>query len=200
MGEKENVMSSKASALTLQHSRPGGIPRRTFIAAIASAGGILLVPGVALASAETWKGILGAFKWAGGPDEEAARLRAINEVVDRMTPIARGIARSKLREATVIPQKVSLAVDGRLLTVADDQRKDTAPTDGTAVKVTAFNGDEMDLSFRLKEAEIIQSFSDGSKGSVHSFTLDDTKLVVRRAVFASQLPSNIVYKTTYVRS
>jgi hypothetical protein len=185
----------------LLHPPVGGLSRRAFLhVAIASVGVAYLAPSIALAEGDGWKGILGAFKFAGGKDEEQARLRAIDEIVGRMTPIARGIARSKLGEATAIAQRVSLAVDGRLLTVANETRSDTAPTDGSTVKVTAFNGDEMDLSYKLKGTEILQSFTDGSKGSVHSFALADEKLVVRHAIYASQLPGPVLYRTTYARA
>jgi hypothetical protein len=192
------------SAMLLRPARPsvrssaGAIPRRAFLgAAIASAGALWVAPRAALAQDEEWKKLLGSFKFAGGAAEEARRLKAIDDVVDKMSPIVRGIARGKLREATVIAPRISLATVGKNFTMADDEHRYTAPTDGSVVKVTVFNGDEMDLSYDLKDDEIVQLFSDGSKGSVHSFSRSGDKLVVRHAVFASQLPERIVYNTTY---
>jgi hypothetical protein len=178
-----------------------GLPRRGFLrVAVASAGALWFAPSIAQAQPEGWKGLLGMFDYAGDAAEDAARLKAIDDVVDQMSPIVRGIARSKLKKATAIAAHVRLTLDGHILTVADDKRADSAPTDGTVVKITVETGDEMDLSYDLKDTEIVELVSDGSKGAVQSFTLDGDNLVVRHAVFASQLPAKIIYRTTYRRS
>lgn len=160
---------------------------------------VMALPAIALADDSPVRSFVGTYKYAGDKAERKARNAAIDDVVRRMTPIARGIARGKLQDATAIPSHVTFAVDAKNLTVTEMEAL-TAPLDGSAVKVKGYDDAEMKLTYEIGEGQIVQKLSGDGKGRKTHYALPDpASLKVHVHVYAKQLPIPLDYDLTFAR-
>lgn len=143
---------------------------------------------------------LGSFSHAGGDKERELRDKAIEDVVGEMNFLIRGTARSRLKSSNAIAAAVKIASDASSLTISLDGRVYTAPLDGRSVKVTGITGDELDLSYRVTNGRIEQSFKGDERGRVNTYSLDGDRVVMQVRIYASQLPKDLKYKLTYKRA
>jgi len=159
---------------------------------------VVALPAIAVADSPV-ASFVGTYNYAGDKAERKARNAAIDEVVRRMTPIARGIARGKLQEATAIPSHVTFAVDAKNLTVTEMESL-TAPLDGSAVKVKGYDDADMKLTYEIAEAHIVQKLKGDGKGRHTHYALpDQASLKVHVHVYAKQLPIPLDYDLTFAR-
>ncbi len=121
------------------------------------------VPGFALGQDDV-HAMLGTFDFSGGDKERQALDAAIEVIVGEMTPIARPIARDKLRKGCTISSAIIASSADKTLTIRLDDGTYTAPLDGTAVKVKMAFGEEMALSYRVGAGAITQQFTGDEKG------------------------------------
>jgi hypothetical protein len=147
------------------------------------------------------KAYVGAFRHTGGDKERIARDRAIEDVVSGMSFLVRKIARDRLTAANAIAVALTFSRTARSLTIAMDDRSFTGPLDGSKTKVKSIGGDEMDMSYQISRDSVTQNFERDGRGRTNTFTLDgDKSLRMNVRVFADQLPKDLVYELTYVRT
>lgn len=159
-----------------------------------------LPPEVQAGNAEAVQSFVGRYKHVGGAKEREALARAIEDVVAKMSPLVRGIARSRLTETNLVAPTLAISATARDVTVAYGQRGYTGPLDGRPVKVKVMTGDEMSLHYAITENEIRQVFAGDQKGSVNTYRRSEARVVRRSRVYASQLPVDLIYDLTYERA
>ncbi|HZO14830.1 MAG TPA: hypothetical protein VFB62_16260 [Polyangiaceae bacterium] len=144
--------------------------------------------------------LAGSFRFAGGGRERAARDAAIDQVVDEMSFLVRGIARKRLREANRIRERVAISRQGDKLTVRLDGETFTAPINGPAVDVVARDGMELKLRYRIAKGRIEQTLQAEEGGRTNHFEVDGKgRLTVRVRIFSEKLPKDVRYRLTYAR-
>jgi hypothetical protein len=146
--------------------------------------------------------LTGEFRWIGGTAERKARDKAIDDVVDGMNFIVRGIARKRLKQANPIPRLVRIRRAGEdVLVIRIDKRVYRAKIGGPAVTVVGITGDELKLTHRVVDNRVVQRFEGESGGRVNTFTPlgkgDDKGMKLRVRVFSDKLPKDLVYGLSY---
>lgn len=174
--------------------------RRRLLAALGLGGLAWTAPRGLLADEPAIKAFLGSYRHAGGDKERKARDQAIDDVVESMNFIARGIARDKLKETNPIAASLGISADTNNLTITLDGRTYTGPLSGGTVKVKAITGDLMDMRYAVTKTEITQVFSGDDRGRVNRYRLDSGKLTLHVRVHSSRLPKDLVYSLTYTRA
>jgi hypothetical protein len=177
-----------------------GATRRRLLAALGLGGLAWTAPRALFADEPAVKAFLGRYRHAGGDKELKARDQAIDDVVESMNFLARGIARDKLKETNPIAASLGIAADAKDLTITLDTRTYTGPLNGGTVKVKSITGDLMDMHYAVSKAEITQVFSGDDRGRVNRYRLDSGKLTMHVRVHSSRLPKALVYSLTYVRA
>jgi hypothetical protein len=143
---------------------------------------------------------VGNYHFAGGDRERAARDAAIDDVVEDMNFLVRGIARKRLKESNRIPERVSISRKDSKLTIRLDDRTYTAPINGGAVDVVGITGAEMKLRHRVISGRIEQIFEGKDGGRMNQLELDgEGRLTIHVRVFSDRLPKDLRYKLTYGR-
>ncbi len=146
---------------------------------------------------------LGAYRFAGGEDEVRKVERAIDEGVEEMSFLIRGIASRRLKEPNLPSDELRIFMEGENITVARLGHPDiSAPADGRAVIWrNPDNGNELKVSHRVSEAGALTQRLVGERGpSVNRFDVSDSgRLTMKTTIEADKLPSPIRFSTTYVR-
>jgi hypothetical protein len=140
---------------------------------------------------------VGTYKWVGGVTEQRALWGKIEGIANTFNFIAKPIVRDKLAAGNQISKEIRIESDGKTILIKHEKQDQQAPMDGTPVKIRATNGEMMDMSFELKENEIVQTFKGNAKGRVNRYVIEDGKLVMHVRIHAAQLPKELVYELTY---
>jgi hypothetical protein len=167
--------------------------------------GPTLLPGGEVAAAESFAAAdacecLGRYRFVGGEGQRAAVLRAVDEVVDDMSFLVRGIARARLRRATAIAQTMAISRDGTRVTVTIDGRSYATPRDGEVVEVVTATGDEVRLTHRHRGPQLDQRFQGDDGGRTNVYRCEGDQLVLDVVIDSPRLPREIRYSLTYARS
>lgn len=153
---------------------------------------------VASATAERF---VGRYHYAGGQEQRDALLAAIDEVVADMSVLTRGIARDRLRESNPVPSEISITRDAGSVTIALDDRKYTAPLDGSPTEVVGITGDTLQYRVTIATDRLEQSFvgPKGTRTNTHRVG-DDGRLELRVVVDSDSLPKPLRYRLSFQRS
>lgn len=142
----------------------------------------------------------GAFTFDGGEGERNQVAQSVDRATEDMNLIARGIARSRLKETNRAPETIELTRDGDRLTVFIDARRYEGALDAAPVIVTGITGDEVAMTFRVAGGQLLQTFRGEDGGRENAFTLVDANTVALDVrVFSPRLPADVVYTLTYRR-
>ena len=129
---------------------------------------------------------------------------AIEKATESMFFATRGIARSKLRDHTLVRATLSFAFANGTVTIGTSDTPPTvSPDNGTTVDYKNRDGDTMKLSQKLApDGRLTQSLSTDAGGRVATFVLsaDGKTLAVTHVLSSSKLPQPIRYTLTYQRS
>lgn len=146
------------------------------------------------------KPFVGTYKWSGGLPEQRVLWGKIQGIANSFNFLAEGIVRDRLAAGNVIAKEIRIDADSETLVIYFDDKGTPASLDGsTSAKVKASNGEMMDMSFKVSDTDIVQTFKGNAKGRENRYELVDGKLVVHVRVFASQLPRELTYDLTYDR-
>ena len=152
------------------------------------------------ASAEPAIGrLLGTFRFVGGTAERRALNRAIDRAVADVSFLFRGTARDRLRYANPIPDKLVLAADEELFSLAYNRERFTAPLDGKRVKVKSKAGQAMSLRLVRGVSTIDQIFSSESGTRTNRLSPTAQGVIIDVTVRAHQLSRPVSYRLTYHR-
>ena len=172
-------------------------------AALAVASAWMPVDGRARSVEPVLDRLQGVYRFVGGDEEVVEVERAIDEAVDEMNFLIRGIARRRLKEPNLPTEELRISVEAGAITVArTGQPSVTAPATGD--KVTwrnPRNGNELQVAHRVNGGGALRQILVGDRGvSTNVFRLSkDGRLVVETTIEADKLPSTIRFSTTYAR-
>ena len=145
---------------------------------------------------------VGSFQYAGGQSERKALDDAIEDIVQEMNFLIRPIARSRLKEANVVPGSIGFAKRGVELEIEmAGKRPLSAPVDGTAVFRTNSHGERIKVVQRVSQPKLHQHCS-GSQGEreIHYVLDEDGKrLTAHITIRSERLPKPLQYRLTYRR-
>jgi len=148
--------------------------------------------------------LAGRFSYVGGAKEIAVKDAAIEKATESMFFATRGIARSKLRDHTLVRAILSFAFANGTVTIGTSDTPPTvSPDNGTTVDYKNRDGDTMKLSQKLApDGRLTQSLSTDAGGRVATFVLsaDGKTLAVTHVLSSSKLPQPIRYTLTYQRT
>lgn len=149
------------------------------------------------AHADAW---VGRYHFVGGQAEFEGRDAAIEEIVQQLNVLIRGIARERLTKANPIPESLTITRSGDDLTVSLDERAHTAPLDGSVVDATDLFGDPIEYHVELDERRLRQHIV--GKGGARTNTYrkaGSAKIVMKVRITAPRLPAPLTYSLTYAK-
>jgi hypothetical protein len=142
----------------------------------------------------------GKFGFSGGDSERNAVLTAIDDVVGEMNPLARAIARERLREANRVPELIEISRNEDLVAIYFDDRRYEAPLDGSPVEVVGVTGDTLTYRLSVKPERVRQSFVGEKGGRENTLTIrGEHGLALGVRVTSDSLPKPLAYRLTYRR-
>jgi hypothetical protein len=146
---------------------------------------------------------VGVYRFVGGPKEVREVERAIDDAVDELNVLIRGIARRRLEEPNLPTDELRISVDGDSITIArSGQPEISAPTTGRVVTwENPDNGNELRVAHVVVKDGRLEQRLIGDRGvSKNVFALArDGRLTVQTTIDADKLPSTIRFSTTYAR-
>lgn len=129
--------------------------------------------------------------------------RAIDTATARMSFLIRPIARSRLRGANVVHERLAITITPtEIATQVDGGAPIASPADGRAVTWTRENGDVFQLHTTLTGTRLVQTFvgRDGSsRENVFTPAGDGRTLNIAVTVAHPRLPHPVVYRLVYRR-
>ncbi len=178
-----------------------GLPnrRRMLVATLVVASAVVTRGAFAETEREIVKPFVGAYRYVGGKEERNARDRAIDQVVSELNFFVRGIARSRLEEATEIHSTLSITATKSFLRVKLGGRAYIAPLNGRPVKAIGLTGTEVTLRYVIRQGSINQRFTAEDGGRDNRLTLKDDHLIMHVRVYSERLPKDLEYRLTYQR-
>ena len=171
----------------------------------ASAG--LLAPRHALADSEPAAAVpddrarfSASFRFVGSSREEAARRAAIDRGIDSLFFAIRGIARSRLSDATKIEPWVAFSFDAEKIRVRLPSVTHVSPANGAPVDYVS-GSDHTKLRQRLEAGRVTQVFvaGEGSRTNAWVLSSDARTLELTVTVSSPRLTRPVVYTLTYTR-
>jgi hypothetical protein len=143
----------------------------------------------------------GLYHWVGGDAEQAARLEAIEVVVQQMSRVIRRTARKRLRAATHISELFDIEYHGDEITISiDDGRSWTTPLDGTPILFEHL-GEPMTMSRRWRNGTIYAVGQQKVGAGTYVFRLSEDGQILRVAfsMDSDRMPAPVRFDTTYRR-
>lgn len=152
------------------------------------------------ATEETLERLTGEWGFTGGTEERGRLAEEIDGLVEQMSVVTRGIARSRLTTANVIPEQVTITRSGDQLTIVFDGQSYTAALDGAPVEVTGATGEALTMRLRSTPDGIEQRFTGEDGGRANVFLpREDGGMQISVRVFSERLPDDLRYVLTYGR-
>ncbi|MFO0558836.1 MAG: hypothetical protein U0269_12535 [Polyangiales bacterium] len=140
----------------------------------------------------------GVWRFAGGDAERRAFEASVSRTVQGMGWIVEGIAASRLRERSPIPDVITIRVENNVIEYTGVRgRLFRTPADGTSVQTTNPQGEPISLTTRITGNQMVRlgSRADGSRREV--LTVNGNTLVIEGTVTSPRLPRPLTYRFTY---
>jgi hypothetical protein len=142
--------------------------------------------------------LVGRHRFSGGEAQKAAIARAVEDVVDRMGLLSRGIARKRLLAANAIPRAIEIARDGDLVTVVIDDRRYVARIGGKPVKVRGSDGKPSRMRYRMRNGSLVQVFDAAEGDRINVFTpREGGGIALHVTITSPKLPADVKYRLSY---
>jgi hypothetical protein len=141
-----------------------------------------------------------SLRYAGGEQGRTAVEKAIDDATEDMSSLVRGVARRRLREANPIIEELGFSLSGDPLRASwVGGRIIETPASGEAVDWTDQFGDDVKVSQRWSDGELVQRMFDdnGSRTNVYRFSEDGQRMTMSVTIEASRLPEPIRYRLEY---
>jgi len=127
---------------------------------------------------------------------------AIESQTASMNFITRPVARGRLKKTNPAYDSVAIAFTAANISIALDQRKPIVfPANGTAVKWTREDGEKFDVSGKVTNGVLTQTFvaEDGRRTNLYSLSSDGKTMTMNVKVESPRLPKPVTYKLVYHR-
>jgi hypothetical protein len=146
----------------------------------------------------------GTYRYVGGEREIKELDQAIDEVVQEMIFLIRGIARRRLRAPNLPSSEVAIFTErGQIRITRPGRPEVSAPADGKPITWRhPIDGDVFRVSHGVDDRGVLyQRFEDDRSLSLNHFTLSDDgrRLRIETRVTADRLPAPLSFRTTYER-
>jgi hypothetical protein len=159
---------------------------------------LMLASVLAAAPAHAETELAGVYKYAGGQPEIDKMYMAVEEVVQKMNFMIRGIARKKLRRPNMPSAEVDLKITADTITLArTGQDTVAAPRDGKTITWKNGDGDEFKVKYELNGDSVLQTMVGKSSHSTNRFTLEGDTLKVATRIESQRLPAPVIFEFTY---
>jgi len=144
----------------------------------------------------------GTYRFAGGAAERRALHAAIDRVVDQMSFVIRGMARSAIRDNVRPEAQVAITpVDPTHLRVTlGDWTSPPMSTDGAIRTVRGPDGNSTRFSVRLHDGRLYTRAVTSRGTRENWITVADGQLRMQSRIHAEQLPAPISYALTFRRA
>jgi hypothetical protein len=163
-------------------------------------------PSIAMAQASNaaLERYAGSYRYIGGEAEIQALDRAIDEVVDQMNFLIRGIARRRLRAPNLPSKTVRVVVaQGQIRIERPGQPEVSAPADGTPITWRhPIDGDVFQVSHGLDAKGVLYQRFEGKQSiSRNRFVLshEEERLTIHTTITANRLPAPLRFEMSYER-
>jgi len=143
----------------------------------------------------------GDYTFVGGQKERDKLNAAIETSLDALSPIVRGLGRTRLQESNQIPKRSSNQVEGEKVESLFDGKSHGAPLEGTPIRTKSPDGEKVKISHRMRGNKL-NEFIDGGKGArTNNFKLngDGSRLTVDVTISSGHLPVPVDYRLTFKR-
>ncbi len=156
------------------------------------------LPGTAAAEESP---LTGTWSYSGGEEQKQQRLDAIDEAIQHLPRLFRGIARKRLRRSALEPIRYTVRDHGETLTISlDDGPSRTTPVDGTPVTFEDAERGEPLVLTRTRQGNTVHSVGRVGEGTASSsFHFEGDRLDVEIALAAKQLPEPVRYTLSFRR-
>lgn len=147
---------------------------------------------------------VGTYKYGGDLDHGRAIVRkAMNEVIDQLPAVYRGLARRRLERSDPLVHTIVIALpEGRIsVTYIGEKRATLTTRPGVTEKVRNPNNEEVDLTQRFTKEGLEQVFVGprGRSRSVYTLLPDGKRLVVASKLYGEQLETPVSYRLVYTK-
>ncbi|MCX4247439.1 hypothetical protein [Paraliomyxa miuraensis] len=144
----------------------------------------------------------GTFRFAGGEAQRQGVVDAVERAVQALLPIFHELARKRLSAANVIPQAVTLSMEGDdLVVVYGDLEPQRAPLDGSVRTWHNREGTKVNLKHERRGNTLVQTSWGGGGRRVMVWSFDDEgkRLRLHSTMSSPHLPVAIDYRLTFAR-
>jgi hypothetical protein len=151
-----------------------------------------------LALAETFEG---EYVFVGGQKERDGLDAAIEASVEAVNALVRNLGRTRLREANVIPQRLTISIDGDRAKILFDGSGHDASLDGTVIKTVGVDGEKVKVSHRMRGAQLVELIDGlgGDRSNTFKLSSDGSRVTMAVEITSGQLPVPVVYRLTFKR-
>ncbi len=160
---------------------------------------------VAEAPAErTASDFIGSYRYVGGESEQERAYAAVDEIVDNLNFMIRGMARRALRKPTTPPKSANIQITGDVITIAGGVGK--APVsitiNGPAVDYKGDDGKTYKMSMRFRGGKLVQKIVGHNSTTIKTYRLseDGARLKIKTKISHPMMHKPLEYKFTYRRS
>src|SRR5688500_5412244 len=116
--------------------------------------------------------LAGEYQHAGGDEDQRALEAAIDRTVGAMMWIARGIARSRLRETNQIPRSLRIVRAGERVKIQFDGHEREAIPRMPPITVVGMTGDELAYTLAVERNTLVQRFEGERGGRINSIRVE----------------------------
>jgi len=144
----------------------------------------------------------GVYVYAGGQAQQTARKSAVDNVVEQMNVLIRGLARRNLLKATEPWQRITVGVSGKNLTLnRGGGVPATVALEGPAVSFSNGFAGRSSVRRRFAKGSIIEVIDDGTSSRTNMFSLSSAGkiLSVGSRIRSPHLPQDVVFRFSYKR-
>jgi hypothetical protein len=145
---------------------------------------------------------VGTYRYAGGAEEEGARMKAIDHAVEGLSFVIRSTARSRILATTQILGTYSISFEPREIIVRPQSRPEMISGDNGEPADYVYNGKRSRLTQVLEGDRISQVFvsDDGRRENEFTVSQDGQVLRVKVTLASARLSNPVVYLLTYKRA
>lgn len=151
--------------------------------------------------AQAASGVVGSWRFVGGPNEVRGIQQAIDASLADFNPVMREIVAAQLQDTNRAYPEFSIAVDGDNIVTRMNGRTLSTPSSGAVREVTTPEGRSAQVTQRITGNRLVQTLVNPQGTRTHTVTLGaDGNLTVEVRIVSSHLPRPIRYTLTYGRA
>lgn len=156
------------------------------------------------AEARTVADFDGTYRYVGGETEQARAYQAVDEIVENLNFVIRGLARKMLRKPTTAKAETSIQIEGDKMTIAGGVGKHsvTLTIDGPGIDYRGDDGKTYRMSVKFRQGALVQRIvgHNSTTTRVLKLTGDGGKLKIKTTISHPMMHKPLEYKFSYKRA